>query len=117
MPLGVSDTTEYINGVSTYVLRIYGTLINGQKARVDIMGIKPFFDVVVPDGKSLAIFKRELVKIISKTLKGFGIEAVRNVNLEMASDDLNCQDYYRQIAHEKRLLFSNWATPRYFEYL
>src|SRR6185369_14884909 len=49
MPDDVGDATEYRNGVSTYILRIYGKLINGQKARVDITGIKPLFDVVVPD--------------------------------------------------------------------
>ncbi|CAG8658472.1 4301_t:CDS:1 [Paraglomus brasilianum] len=73
MPNDVSDATEYINRVSTYILRIYGTLINGQKARVDITGIKPFFDVVVPDGEPLAIFKNSLVKIVSTTLKGISM--------------------------------------------
>src|SRR4051794_8600354 len=49
MPNDVGDATEKIKNVSMYILRIYGTLINGQKARVDITGIKPFFDVAVPD--------------------------------------------------------------------
>ncbi|RHZ87185.1 hypothetical protein Glove_40g158 [Diversispora epigaea] len=80
MPIDVSDATEYVNGISSYILRIYGRLINGQKARVDIIGIKPFFDVTVPDGESLAIFKSSLVKIVSKTLKGtskFGIKIIK----------------------------------------
>ncbi|CAI2199253.1 371_t:CDS:1, partial [Funneliformis geosporum] len=46
MPTAVSDEAEYINGVSTYILRVSGCLINGQKAIVNVMGIKPFFDVV-----------------------------------------------------------------------
>src|SRR4051812_43271570 len=47
MPTEVSDDTKYIKGVSSYILRIAGTLINGQKAVVNITGIKPFFDVVI----------------------------------------------------------------------
>ena len=39
MPTEVSDDTKYINGVSTYILRISGCLINGQKAVVNITGI------------------------------------------------------------------------------
>ncbi|RHZ80864.1 hypothetical protein Glove_131g75 [Diversispora epigaea] len=70
MPNDVRDAIEYINGISTYILRIYDTLINGQKVRVDITSIKPFFDIVVPGRKQLTIFKSNLVKIISKTLKG-----------------------------------------------
>ena len=39
MPTEVSDDTKYINGVSTYILRISGCLINGQKAVVNITDI------------------------------------------------------------------------------
>ena len=39
MPTDVSDEAEYINGVSTYILRITGSLINGQEAVVNITGI------------------------------------------------------------------------------
>ncbi|CAG8698907.1 8644_t:CDS:1 [Cetraspora pellucida] len=61
----VSDATEYIKNVSTYILHIYSTLINRQKARVDITDIKPFFDIVMPNNEPLSIFKLRLVKIIS----------------------------------------------------
>ncbi|CAG8586616.1 7402_t:CDS:2 [Cetraspora pellucida] len=80
IPNDVSDATEYINKVSTYILRIYGTLINGQKARVDITGIKPFFDVAMPDNEPLSIFKPRLVKIILGSEKidksKFGIKVI-----------------------------------------
>ncbi|GBB96017.1 hypothetical protein RclHR1_26600004 [Rhizophagus clarus] len=36
MPTEVSNDTKYINGVSTYILRVSGCLINGQKAVVNI---------------------------------------------------------------------------------
>ena len=39
MPTEVSDDTKYINGISTYILRVSGCLINGQKAVVNITGI------------------------------------------------------------------------------
>ena len=49
MPTEVSDdTSEYVNGVSSYILHITGTLINRQKAVVKITGIRPFFDAEVP---------------------------------------------------------------------
>ncbi|RIB15914.1 hypothetical protein C2G38_2191376 [Gigaspora rosea] len=35
-------------------------------ARVDIIDIKPFFDILVPDNEPLFIFKPRLVKIISR---------------------------------------------------
>ncbi|CAI2200565.1 6932_t:CDS:1, partial [Funneliformis geosporum] len=35
MPTAISDEAEYINGVSTYILRVSGCLINGQKAIVN----------------------------------------------------------------------------------
>jgi hypothetical protein len=52
MPTEVSDDTKYINGISTYILHITGSLINGQKAVVNITGIRPFFDAEVPENYS-----------------------------------------------------------------
>ncbi len=69
MPTDVSDEAEYINGVSTYILRITGSLINGQEAVVNITGIQPFFDAEVPDNYSLSSFKTKLARILSVTLK------------------------------------------------
>ncbi|GBB91215.1 hypothetical protein RclHR1_01840012 [Rhizophagus clarus] len=80
MPTEVSDdTSEYVNNISSYILRITGTLINGQKAVVKITGIKPFFDVEVPEEMPLSTSKTRLVNILSNTLKGtskFGIEHI-----------------------------------------
>ncbi|RIA84139.1 hypothetical protein C1645_832724 [Glomus cerebriforme] len=96
MPTEVSDdTSEYVNGVSSYILRITGTLVNGQKAVVKITGIKPFFDVEVPEEMPLSTFKTRL--------------AIREVGIRTASDDLNCQYYYRKVAREERLPLSSWV--------
>ena len=76
MPTEVSDNIE---GYSSYILHIAGTLINRQKAVVNITGIKPFFDVVVPEEMSLSMFKTKLVKILSNILNStskFGIETI-----------------------------------------
>ncbi|CAI2197741.1 13612_t:CDS:1, partial [Funneliformis geosporum] len=79
MPTEVSDDTKYIKGVSSYILRFAGTLINGQKAVINITGIKPFFDIIIPEEMPLSMFKTKLVKILSNTLGSiskFGIEHI-----------------------------------------
>ena len=143
MPTEVSDDIE---GYSSYILRITGSLINGQKAVVNITGIRPFFDVEVPENHSPSSLKTILAHILSVTLKNttkFGFEdicafplqgyhtekkayirvrtwnhfdrynalkAVRGVGIHTASDDLNCQYYYRKVAREERLPLSSWAV-------
>ena len=81
MPTAVSDEAEYINGVSNYILRVSGCLINGQKAIVNVMGIKPFFDVVVPEEIPLSMFKTKLVKMISNILGSTSKFGIGNKNL------------------------------------
>jgi hypothetical protein len=68
MLTAVSDEAKYINGVFTYILRISGCLINEQKVIVNIISIKPFFDVVVSEEMPLFMFKTKLVKILSNIL-------------------------------------------------
>ena len=48
MAVDVEESTKFINGQAWYVLRLYGPLINGQKAVVTISGIQVFFDILVP---------------------------------------------------------------------
>src|SRR4051812_20938621 len=70
MPTEVSDdTSEYVNGVFSYILCITGTLINEQKAVVKITDIRPFFDAEVPENYSPSSFKTILARILSITLK------------------------------------------------
>ncbi|CAB4396548.1 unnamed protein product [Rhizophagus irregularis] len=82
MPTEVSDDIE---GYSSYILRITGSLINGQKAVVNITGIRPFFDVEVPENHSPSSFKTILARILSVTLKNttkFGFEDIRAFPLQ-----------------------------------
>src|SRR3954467_14279604 len=70
MPTKVSDdTSEYVNGVFSYILRITSTLINEQKVVVKITGIRSFFDAKVPENYSSSSFKTILARILSITLK------------------------------------------------
>src|SRR5436305_9577180 len=63
MPTEVSDdTSEYVNGVFSYILCITGTLINRQKAVVKITGIRFFFDAEVSENYSLSLFKTILAR-------------------------------------------------------
>ncbi|CAB5194047.1 unnamed protein product [Rhizophagus irregularis] len=97
------------------------TAINGQKAIVNIMGIKPFFDVVVSEEISLSMFKTKLVKMVSNILgstsktwnhwdQNKALKAVHEVGISTASDNLNPTYYYRKVACKERLPLSSWAT-------
>src|SRR5207253_9875326 len=49
MAIENEGSTEKINGIYCYILRLYGRLINGQKALVTLKGIRVFFDILVLD--------------------------------------------------------------------
>ncbi|CAJ0895910.1 12354_t:CDS:2 [Entrophospora sp. SA101] len=70
MPVAIEESNEYINNIAHYVLRLYGSLINGQKAVVTITGIKVFFDIRVPENKNNDIFESEIKKylLVEKTM-------------------------------------------------
>ena len=50
LPVDVDDVNEYNKGGPSYVLRMYGILIDGSKAEVILTNVPVFFDVQVPDG-------------------------------------------------------------------
>ena len=52
MAIENEGSTEKINGIYCYVLRLYGRLINGQKAVVTLLGIQVFFDILVLNEES-----------------------------------------------------------------
>src|SRR4051794_425005 len=52
MTIDHEGSSEKINGKYCYVLRLYGSLINGQKAVITLLGIQVFFDVLVLNGES-----------------------------------------------------------------
>ncbi|RHZ47832.1 hypothetical protein Glove_566g69 [Diversispora epigaea] len=66
MSLDIEEYNEYINNISHYVLRLYGYLVNGQKAVVTISGIKVFFDIRVPDNEKTKLFESKIRDILTK---------------------------------------------------
>ncbi|PKY43459.1 DNA/RNA polymerase [Rhizophagus irregularis] len=65
MPVDIEETKEYINQIPHYVLRLYGPLVNGQKAVVTLTGIKVFFDIRVPDNANISKFWSKIKDILS----------------------------------------------------
>src|SRR5436305_9714017 len=65
MPADVEEAKEYINQIPHYILRLYGYLINGQKAVVTITGIKVFFDIRIPDNASIPKFWSKVKSILA----------------------------------------------------
>lgn len=57
-----SDINENCN--KPYVLRLFGTLVNGEKAEVNITGIDVFFDVLVPHNIAPECIHRDLLILL-----------------------------------------------------
>ena len=58
-------------------MHLYGLLINGQKAVVSIMGIRVFFDILIPDEESIDVFEAKIRDILSNAIKSFEIEHIK----------------------------------------
>ncbi|PKB97339.1 hypothetical protein RhiirA5_384732 [Rhizophagus irregularis] len=74
MAIENEGSTEKINGIYCYILRLYSHLINGQKALVTLKGIRVFFDILVPDGKSPDECETKIRDILSGNVKTFSVE-------------------------------------------
>ncbi|RIB10232.1 hypothetical protein C2G38_2250893 [Gigaspora rosea] len=77
MAVDVEESTEFINSQPWYILRLYGPLINGQKAVVSITGIQVFFDILVPENLSSDLFETKIRDILSGITKWFRVEHVK----------------------------------------
>ncbi|CAG8788117.1 11415_t:CDS:1, partial [Dentiscutata erythropus] len=77
MAIDVEESTEFTNGQAWYVLRLYGPLINSQKAVVSITGIQVFFDILVPEDESSNLFETKIRAILSGEIKWLKIEHVK----------------------------------------
>ncbi|RIA91889.1 hypothetical protein C1645_821439 [Glomus cerebriforme] len=77
MAIKNEGSTERINGTYHYVLRLYGHLINGQKALVTLVGIQVFFDILVPDGETPDECEEKVNKILSSIVKSYKIEHIK----------------------------------------
>jgi len=68
IPIEVNNNIKYVNGVFIYILHITSSLINKQKAVINIIDIKSFFNVEIPEEMLLSIFKIKLIKILFNIL-------------------------------------------------
>ena len=57
MAVDFEGSSEKIGEKNRYVLRLYGSLINGQKAVVTLTGIQVYFDIRIPDNESVYDFR------------------------------------------------------------
>ena len=70
-------SSQKINGKYSYVLRLYGSLINGQKAVVTLLGIQVFFDILISDGENPDECEEKVSKILSSIVKLYKIEHIK----------------------------------------
>jgi len=57
-------------------LRLYGSLINGQKAVVTFTGIRVFFDIRVPEKEFVNDFKIKIDEILCSTINVYKIKLI-----------------------------------------
>ncbi|PKY47853.1 ribonuclease H-like protein [Rhizophagus irregularis] len=77
MATDFEGSTEKINGKYHYVLRLYGSLINGQKAVVTVEGIQVFFDALIPEKETADSFKIKVNDVLSSVIKDYKIEHIK----------------------------------------
>ena len=77
MTVDFEGSSEKIGAKHHYVLRLYGSLINGQKAVVTLLGIQVFFDVLVPDKKTTDSFERKINDILSGIIGDYKIDHIK----------------------------------------
>ena len=138
MPSDIDNTKHFVYGKPYYLLRLYGAMENGMKAIVDVMKIKVFFDVRVPDDtntflpKITQILKDVNVDFYYENIEAYPIRGYyptkqkylriftndlekRKIGIlairnhfETASDDLT--NYHRKIARERELSLCHWMV-------
>jgi hypothetical protein len=77
MAVDNEGSSQKINGKYHYVLRLYGSLINGQKAVVTLLGIRVFFDIRVPDRECPDECEAKVRNILSGAVKSLKIEHIK----------------------------------------
>ncbi|CAI2195258.1 8661_t:CDS:2, partial [Funneliformis geosporum] len=77
MAIENEGSTERINETYRYVLRLYGHLINDQKALVTLKDIRVFFDILVSDEESPDECETKIRDILSGSVKSFSVEQIK----------------------------------------
>ncbi|CAI2184208.1 5914_t:CDS:2, partial [Funneliformis geosporum] len=102
MAIDNERSLEKINGKYRYILRLYSSLINGQRAMVTHSDIPVFFDILVPDGECADECETKVRDILSGKKKTYlriytsstgkrktAMKAIQDNNYETASDNLD----------------------------
>src|SRR6266542_5369538 len=76
MAVDFEGSSKKIGKKNCYVLRLYVSLINGQKAVVILTGIQIFFDIHVLEKESVDDFKIKIDKILCNTINAYKIEPI-----------------------------------------
>ncbi|CAG8850190.1 29454_t:CDS:1, partial [Racocetra persica] len=87
MAIDFEGLSEKIGEKNHYVLHLYGSLINGQKAVVTLTGIQIFFDILVSDKEIIDEFKIKIDAILSSVINTYKIEYIKAFPL---------RDYYTE---------------------
>ncbi|CAG8678848.1 15646_t:CDS:2, partial [Acaulospora morrowiae] len=127
LPIDVDESTLYETG--DYVLRLHGILTNGCRMRIDVCGIKPFFDILI-DGlnvdeilseiecESHEIIQAKLINLFCENIKEFvrfyfKNSGIRSKQLKMVKDryvtysnDLTF--HYRKVLREGKIDVTRW---------
>ncbi|CAI2184225.1 17819_t:CDS:2, partial [Funneliformis geosporum] len=113
MAIDNERSLEKINGKYRYILRLYSSLINGQRAMVTHSDIPVFFDILVPDGECADECETKVRDILSgsKTYlriytsstgkRKTAMKAIQDNNYETASDNL--YSFHHKVARENRI--------------
>ncbi|CAG8815891.1 9225_t:CDS:1, partial [Dentiscutata erythropus] len=77
MAVDFEGSSEKIGEKNHYILHLYGSLINGQKAVVILTGIQIFFDILVSDKEIIDKFKIKIDAILSSVINTYKIEYIK----------------------------------------
>uniref|UniRef100_U9UW03 DNA-directed DNA polymerase family B exonuclease domain-containing protein n=1 Tax=Rhizophagus irregularis (strain DAOM 181602 / DAOM 197198 / MUCL 43194) TaxID=747089 RepID=U9UW03_RHIID len=123
MPVDIEEAKEYFNQIPHYILRLYGYLVNGQKAVVTITGIKMECIKAYPI-RGYHTEKKPYLRIVTpnKDLRFTALDIISSYNskvdpeckIETASDDTGT--YYRKVAREYRIPLSGWELISDYRY-
>ncbi|CAI2179329.1 7647_t:CDS:2 [Funneliformis geosporum] len=114
MAIENEGSTERINRIYCYILRLYGHLINDQKALVTLINIQVFFDILIPNGETSDECKKKVSEILSVIfMNGTGvrkkaIQTIQENNFETALDDLYL--FYQKVVRKNGIKLSRWST-------
>ncbi|CAG8758335.1 25144_t:CDS:2, partial [Dentiscutata erythropus] len=106
MAVDFEGSSHKIGDKYHYVLCLYGSLINGQKAVVTLTGIRVFFDILISDNE----FLYPHIFTFGTGDRKKALQAIQDKNFKTASDDMF--SFHHKIAKENEIAISGWSMIR-----